>query len=259
MNLIKDLYKRNSLLTTLGTINFVLALVLGIIALFNTETILGLNSMIKPMKFSLSIGIYAYTMAWLLSYVNNQNKVKWYSRTAMVVFIVEQFAIISQAFRGELSHFNTTSIYGGILYALMGVFITILTFHTLYIAIVFIFQKSYSISPTLALSIKIGLVLFVVFSFFGGYMSAINRHSMGGDDGGLGLPMLNWSTIHGDLRVPHFFGLHTLQIIPLFGYYISSKTKFANPKMLVWGFTILYLAFVLFTLNEALEGKPFIG
>ena len=128
MNLIKDLYKRNSLLTTLGTINFVLALVLGIIALFNTETILGLNSMIKPMKFSLSIGIYAYTMAWLLSYVNNQNKVKWYSRTAMVVFIVEQFAIISQAFRGELSHFNTTSIYGGILYKSLIKFIKCFSF-----------------------------------------------------------------------------------------------------------------------------------
>lgn len=210
------------------------------------------------MKFSLSIGIYGLTLAVLLRYFNNQKLVQRFSVAAFIALMYEQFAIILQAFRGEKSHFNYATPFGRTLYILMGVAITLITLYTLYITIVFIRQKTYKTPPAFVLSIKNGLVLFVIFSFFGWTLSAFNQHSHGGIDGGVGLPILNWSTTYGDWRVAHFFGMHALQVIPLFGYFISKMENTNSAKSYVWLVSILYFGFVLFTVWQALNGKPFI-
>jgi hypothetical protein len=259
MKLIKEIFSRNPLLAKMGLFFLILAVCLGLYATINTVTILGINSMIKPLKFALSTWIYAWTMAYLLFYVNNQIRVKWYSILATFVMLYENGVITIQAFRGKLSHFNQTELLGGILYAIMGVLIVWLTTATLIISLRFIFQKNDFIRKPFALSIKIGLIFFVIFSFMGGYMSVINSHNVGGKIGESGLTFLNWSTLFGDLRVAHFFGLHSLQVIPILGFYVSTNIKNeSKASLMIWLGSIIYLAFVCFTMVQAINGMPFV-
>lgn len=211
------------------------------------------------MKFALSIWLYSWTMAFILSYVTDVKKVKVYSWVAVVVMGFEQLAITSQALRGELSHFHTATTYGFIVFQSMGIFILALIVCTAYIAYVFIRQKSYDLPPPIVLGIKMGLIFFVAFSLFGGYIGGLNGHTVGDADGGKGLWFLNWSRLFGDLRVAHFFGIHSLQIIPLFAILIFRISKSQVAINTVWAFSIIYLLFVLSVLIQFLMGLPFIS
>jgi hypothetical protein len=252
--MIKERIFRSKILFWLGAIHFIIALFLFFYAPFNVKIVLGLNSVIKPMKFALSIGIYSWTMALILAYLNDVKKVKVYSWIAVICMGFEQLAITSQALRGELSHFNKSDIYGMILFSLMGLFILAITLWTAYMTYLFFKQKVYNLHPDVVLSIKFALVYFIIFSSFGGYVSSLQGHTIGAKDGGEGLFFLNWSRFFGDLRVAHFFGIHSLQVIPLFTILMG---RFSITKT-VWLFSILYLTFVLYLMYQGLMGLPFV-
>jgi hypothetical protein len=258
-NAIKSIQKNNIILFWLGFVHFFIFIALLVYYPFNEVIVLGINSMIKPIKFALSIWIYSWTMAIILSYLNNSRKVKIYSWVAVITMCFEQLAITSQAFRGELSHFNTSDFYGNLIFQLMGIFILIVTLWTAYITFIFIKQKKYRISPSIVLAIQIGLVYFVVFSLFGGYIGGKSGHTVGAADGEKGLWFLNWSTFFGDLRVAHFFGIHSLQIIPLFAIVVNKFLKNSIAIWFVWIFSIGYFLYVIFVMIQAIQGLPFIS
>ena len=77
-------------------------------------------------------------------------------------------------------------------------------------------------------------------------------HTIGGPDGGPGIPLLHWSTKFGDPRVAHFIGMHALQVLPLLSYYFVKNTK------AVFLVAFIYLLLSIFTLMQALKGRPFV-
>jgi hypothetical protein len=86
-------------------------------------------------------------------------------------------------------------------------------------------QKNFAAPMPFIWGIRLGIILFVLFSFEGGIMASRLSHTVGAPDGGPGIPVFNWSTGYGDLRIAHFTGIHSLQILPLFGYYVARSSR----------------------------------
>ena len=250
MNFFIKLKRRNALLFWFGLFNLAVAIVCLILMPFEETQILGVNRWLKPFKFYSSVGIMILTMGWLLYYLNNTKKIKIFSWLMVVTMFFENALIISQAIRKTTSHFNTTSALNGIVFSLMGMLIALFTITVIFVCISFFRQKHFSISPSYVWGIRLGLLFFIIFSLEGGLMVGLLQHTVGGLDGGPGLPIVNWSTEYGDLRIAHFIGIHSLQVLPLVGNYFS-KTK---TQTIFFSVVYFLLATVLFL--QAMKGIP---
>jgi hypothetical protein len=213
--------------------------------------VLGINAWIKPFKFFLSSAIFVWTMAWLMYYLTEQNKVTVYSWMVVVVLVFETSYIALQAGRGQLSHFNVSTSFHSFMFSLMGMAILIMTLWTGYIGCLFFTNGVLALPPSYLWGIRLGIILFVVFAIEGGVMGAYMKHTVGAADGGKGLLLVNWSKTNGDLRIAHFIGMHALQILPLAGYYFSKTAK----EIIV--ISVLYFSITIAILVQALMGKPF--
>lgn len=223
-----------------------------LISISDTRLILGLNPWIKPMKFLTSIVLFLWTVAWFMPETQNRpalrRTVRWTIGAAMIIEIA---CIIMQSWRGTTSHFNNDTPFDAIVFAIMGVTIGINTLAMM----VFLAILRRDTPPARAgyiWGIRFGVLLFLLASLEGGLIVANNAHTVGAIDGGPGLPFVNWSTTHGDLRVAHFFGMHALQALPLLGF-------LTNSRNLVIAVGILWLAVTGILLATALQGRPLLA
>ncbi len=230
----KELKFRNIKLYYFGWLCTLSSLICLIFIFTTSNKVLGINAWIKPFKFFLSSTIFVWTMNWITHYLQEKRKVLVYSWVVILVLAFETIYIALQASKGELSHFNISTPFYSVMYSLMGVAITTMTFLTGYIGFLF-FRKTIPDIPVSYLwGIRLGIIIFVIFALEGGIMAANLSHTVGTADGGKGLPLLNWSLTKGDLRIAHFMGMHSLQILPLIGFYISKSAKITIAISLIY-------------------------
>jgi hypothetical protein len=136
----------------------------------------------------------------------------------------------------------------------MGIAIVLNTLLVAYILFVYL-KSDIPLPAPVVLGMRLGMLIFQIGSVQGGYMSAQAGHAVGAPDGGPGLPIVNWSTVVGDLRVAHFVGLHALQAIPLFALALE---RFRIPKssLLTVLFAVFYFALFSLLFVRALGGRP---
>jgi hypothetical protein len=228
----------------------------------------GAPAWLKPAKFAISTAIFAGTMAWLFQYITIWPRAKRAAGWIFSMVLVLEVAIIDlQAARGTTSHFNIGNPTDAALFGVMGAAIAVLWLTSAWIAWA-LFRQPFANRPW-GWSLRLGALIFVLGSATGGFMlaptpqqmeahkahqpvRANGGHTVGAPDGGEGLPGVGWSLHHGDLRVPHFFGLHALQIIPFLGWLISRRHK---STRLVFTAAASYLAFIGILAWQALRGQ----
>lgn len=225
------------------------------------RTVTGVNTWIKPMKFCLSVAAYVWTLAWFLHYVRESKRAfQIISIGVTVVMFIEMVLLYSQAARGVQSHFNFSTAYDATVFGLMGMMIYAnLAFDAW--AMILFFTKRTELPNSYLWGIRLGFLLFLVFALQGQLMISRMAHSVGVADGGPGLPIVNWSTIGGDLRIAHALGLHALQIIPLVGWLLfkyRERLKFigSNATPLTVFFALIYASVCFGLLAQALAGRP---
>ncbi len=209
---------------------------------------MNINAWYKPTKFALSTFFYSWAMAWFVAYLPSFNT-SIFNWSVVVLLGFEVVYIALQASRGQLSHYNISTPTYSALYFMMALAASLVTLYTAYVAVLFFASEFTSLPTYYVWAIRLGLVIFVIFSFEGFAMGSRMAHTVGAADGSKGIPFLNWSLSHGDLRIAHFIGMHALQVLPLLSYYVLKSTRATILVGLIYGL----LAFVV--LIQALNGS----
>jgi len=238
----------------------VVAMMLGLI---DTRVIAGAPAWNKPFKFFVSGGIYALTFAWYLGQWRQAHGgqghpprvLSWLGTGVWVALAVELALIALQAWRGVTSHFNVATRFDTIVFNVMGVMILALTLMhaTLWVTLL---RARWADRARLS-ALRWGAGLTLVGLAVGGLMVTPSReqvarlqagagavsgaHTVGAPDGGPGLPLVNWSTEAGDRRIPHFVGLHAMQVVPAvillapIGWPQASRLLAVRAAGMTWG------------------------
>lgn len=252
--------KSSPILHSIGLFTFVLAIGCAVGMVLDDRTLLGINVWAKPFKFSISTGIFILTVGYLITlYPYSTRKKNIINNITSFSLIFELGIIIYQAARGVQSHYNMSSPIDGILFGAMGILVGINVL-TMVIFLVDTIRLKLKTEKSIQWAILMGWIIILIGSWVGGQMISQMSHNVGVADGGAGLPLVNWSTIAGDLRIAHFFGLHGIQIIPLFALVVSKKWKTTDVKQiaLVTIFGLMYAAWIGYTFYQAKQGMALI-
>jgi len=234
------------------------------------RTVTGVPAWLKPAKFGISTAIYLMTIAWLYRYIRVWPRLLRAAAWTMSLVIYFEIAVIDiQAARGLISHFNHSNPVDSALFAAMGAAIGVLWLASV-IVLAALFKQKFE-NRAWGWALRLGMLITVLGSASGGLMvapthdqlqalkagekvPAIGAHTVGAPDGGPGIPGAGWSTEHGDLRVPHFVGMHGIQMIPLFVWIFARRRTAA-----VWIAAASYVALFAILAWQALRGESIVA
>ncbi|MBC7304838.1 MAG: hypothetical protein H5T78_28310 [Nocardia sp.] len=213
----------------------VLVVVSTVAAVVDDRLLLGESVWLKPAKFGLAFALYGMTLAWILRLPHRGRRATWWLGTVFAITGIADVGFIAvQAARGTFSHFNdSTDPVNEIGQQVFASGVPGLFFANLALAVIISWQKLAD-RPT-RIALRAGLWLAVTGMALGYLMGftgpQLVRQSDGtvvglvaghtvrpGDtarDSAAGMPITHWSTVGGDLRIPHFVGLHGIQVLLL--------------------------------------------
>ncbi|MEF9909744.1 hypothetical protein RJT17_05990 [Streptomyces sp. P5-A9] len=258
----------------------VMAVVAAVGILVDDRVLAGAPIWAKPFKFALSFVVYALGVAWLLTLLTRGRRLGRCAGTVVALACAGEMVIITgQVIRGKRSHFNHATPFDSMLYDAMAVTVVVLWTGTLVIALLLL--RSRIADRASGWAVRSGVLIALAGAAMGFLMSqpsagqraaggldtadVVGAHAVGVPDGGPSMPLTGWSTTGGDLRVPHFIGMHALQVLPLFLIaLVLLAPRFArlrDPRVrlrLVRTASGAYAAVVALVTWQALRGQPLV-
>jgi hypothetical protein len=258
---------------TLGSAALLVAAV--VLGLVDDRQVLGTPVWMKPAKFAASVGVAAPVLTWIIGQMRqgaHANRIRAAGSVVAAMGALELSIITIQAARGVPSHFNASSPLDGALFTIMGLGITVFWLAQLYLAIR-AFRLPFATGAR-TWAIRLGLAISLLGGGIGFAMPRptpaqlasqqagrptpiVGAHAVGVPDGGPGLPISRWSTEGGDLRVPHFFGLHALQGLPLVALWLERRRRPWASSVIALG--VGWTGLTLTTLVQALRAQPLVA
>jgi hypothetical protein len=285
-NPIQHAWQINRGLSVLGVLSLVLIVLsaLGLLLDPRTTAFLGTPAWAKTFKFSVSTALYSAGLLWAITLTTGRTKRVASISGGLVGWILsfELVLLVIQGTRARPMHFNYSTPLDSALWITMtvGIGIMFMAFIVLVVAV----WRSLQTNPVLSWAVRLGLIVTALGLAQGNLMPGptpaqmqaleagqavpiIGAHTVGSSsltpDNGPGLPLLGWSTTHGDLRVGHFVGLHALQLIPLLGLFLARRRErwLSNTHRvgLVWVGALGYLGLVVLVTWQALRAQSIIA
>ncbi len=214
---LRSFYRTNPVLAVLALAHVLLVPVeLGLLAL-DTRRLDGASVWLKPLRFDVSIAIFAVSMAFVMAPLGRELSRRFANRIS-VMMAIETISIALQAARGVRSHFNNTSAFGAAVFTVMGIAILYNTYVVFRVLLLYLRTPDLPVGPLMRRAVVLGLTATLIGSGIGGYMSALNAHS----------------GVHGgDLRVAHAIALHGLQLLLVAGLVLKRMKWQASTQRLL--------------------------
>ncbi len=211
-------------------VSLVLLIVALVALLVDDRIITGAPAWLKPAKFGASSAIYLFTMAYMVRELPRSRTTVFCTTMISWILVIEVLIVFMQAARGRTSHFNVDTPLDAGLFSAMGIGIG--TVWLLSAIVLWMHCRTRASDRSMAVALRLGLALNIVGAGIGWTMTqprpaqleamqrnerpfVVGSHTIGAPDGGRGMPITQWSRDNGDLRIPHFLGMHAWQLLPL--------------------------------------------
>lgn len=230
---------------------------------------------LKPLKFGISTSLYCFTVAWMIGQLHRTRSfAAILGRLLAAALTVEIVLIDMQAARHTTSHFNYTTTFDSLVFAMMGIGIATVLVSTILLLVVACVERiaDKSLAWAIRLSLLLALLGMGVGSLMtlptpeqsaaqhraGGRMPYMGGHTVGAPDGGPGMPVTGWSADHGDLRIAHFLGLHAMQVLLLVWWLAHRQAQWSGAAKLrlIVATAISVSSIFGVVLWQALRGQP---
>lgn len=268
-------------LTAVSALFLLLAVFGAVGVIADGRTLLGDPIWLKPAKFGFAFGTYGLTLAWLISRLTKGRRVGWWFGTAFAVAgLADITMIVLAAARGTFSHFNAgTDSFSVAVRAVFAYGVPPILLANLAVAVLVLVQRSgdraldRALRAGLLLS-TLAMIVVIVPNFVPGLAAVTTRtvtdaaghevtlaggHGMASHPDGNGMPLTGWNDAGGDIRAPHFVGLHGIHVLLLIALVLARRGRLteAARRRVVGVAAIGYGGFFLVTSWQMFRDQSF--